>query len=246
VVFGVALAVVPLVTACARGGAPQPPARETSAAAAPPTIEPPPPADQNRDAAEQPDESAPRGETGEPAPSGDGGSDGDEAAGASAEQVYLDWMDQPVVGVDLDGDGREDKVSWKCKESYRLVSGKRVFAGSDQISELIGCQAAVFDPDPTTPDKLLVFCLDEHEEVGADSCWFLQATKSELIEVAFVDEELWFYSDGTWLTTSEDCDDSTRIVTTTEQHFRWKDGAAVTETVKHETPLDMEYCPDDP
>jgi hypothetical protein len=169
----------------------------------------------------------------------------EQAQPERAEAVYLEWSSEPFTA-DLDGDGTAEPVSWTCKDAFSVRVGKRTFKARDDISELMGCLAATFDPDPTMPGELLVFCLDEHEEVGADSCWFLAADSSALDDVLFVDEELTFLSDHTWMTGDEDCYDVDRVYRTSEDHYRWRNGKLEHEQAQFETPLEEESCPSEP
>lgn len=191
-----------------------------------------------------PDESTSAG-SGEPAKPSPPSGDEDAAEDEPPAVVYLEWSSEPFTA-DLDGDGAAEKVSWTCEGTFVVTAGTRTFSGKDDTSELMGCLAAPFDPDPTTPGSLLVFCLDEHEEAGADSCWFLAADSSALDDVLFVNEELTFFADHTWMTGHEDCYDVDRVYRTTEDHYRWRNGKLEHEQALFETPLEEESCPSEP
>jgi hypothetical protein len=159
------------------------------------------------------------------------------------EAAELEWDVSPLHA-DLDGDGAAESIGWSCGAGLRLTVGRARARAAYQVSELIGCAAAVLTLRPDQATRQVVVTVDEHDEAGPDLHFIYSYERSRLKLVWSGAAGVEFFADGAWVSETSDCDDVAGYESTVRTRHRW-DGVRVAREVSEErTPVAPGGCAD--
>lgn len=157
------------------------------------------------------------------------------------ESAGVEWEESPL-SVDLDGDGREESISWTCGGTLVLAVGRARSREAYQVSEEIGCSAAVVRLRPGEATRQLVLTIDEHEEVGPDLHFLYAYREGKLESLWSATAGVDFLMDGSWVTQTSRCDEARGYIATRIGRHRWDGEEVTSEESEERTPIEPGDC----
>ena len=176
--------------------------------------------------------SAPKANKNKPSPQPAVATPADAAKPANSEvtddgdtELSLEFLPDKA-SADLDGDTKPERIAWTCGKKLSVTVGAARASAPLDISELIGCSAALVSLRPSNAARQLLIVADEHEEVGPDHQFLFSYDGTALTLIWSGVAALTFHKDGSWVGETTDCDDAKRVLRTTSRVMRW-DGTSV-------------------
>ncbi len=163
------------------------------------------------------------------------------------EVLYLDWEDE-AFAADLNADGKPERISWTCGETFTLKIGNKKIKETEKLVELQGCSAAAFPVGPSTEQDTssrehgVAFCLHDHDEVGPPHCFIYRLQSGDLDEIWAPIGRLSFHASGAIASEDEECYEGRGVLETTTQVLVWNGQAFDRKEMRLETPVSEGDC----
>lgn len=157
------------------------------------------------------------------------------------DEVDIEWEDE-AFAADLNADGRPEPISWSCGETFLLTVASAKVERTEKLVELRACSAAAFPIGPSTEQNQasrehgVVFCLEEHDEVGPPHCFLYRLKGGALRELWVPVGRPCFHGSGIIVSSSETCDAGRGVLEMRTEYLMWNGQGFDAKEMRAESP----------